>query len=212
MLAPTRPWRSGPERRARGVEAGDDNSTPRPGFQVALLCALTLAACTNTSSSREPECTAWDEPAVIASATLWQPVPIEEDPFVGITHGDPVRCQPEHYGAELEDETLWFGIDTVDCGYLTLEQPALEALCPGDVIALQLWHFTLSGGDDFEVALSFGGDGPDVQQTIAVPTDGVLVQTDWTVDRPIAKGQAVIFHLSNHGSNSWGLLDIVATR
>jgi hypothetical protein len=180
-------------------------------FACGLL-AMTLVACDDTAP--EPiSCIMGTEPTVIASASLWQAVDPSDDPFYGLTEGDPVLCAPIQYGPEYEAGVLWFGIDTHECGYLTVSQQLLEPLCPGDQVELRLWHFSLTQGDYvFEAAFSLGHDAPDWQVSIPVPSDGALVVGDWIVDRHIDAGESFYFHLSNHGNNSWGLMDITATR
>jgi hypothetical protein len=184
-------------------------------FTSSLALVVLSLGCGNYEheSIEEAVCAARSTPWVIGDASLWIPVPLADDPFSDQAEGDPVVCQPIHYGPELEGEVLWFGIDTRDCGYITLRQPLPETLCPGDTVELRLWHFALTDAPfGYRAFLAFDRSTPAWQEEITPPATGMTVEGEFRVQKQVERGTPLYFHLSNHGTNSWGLLDIVATR
>ncbi|MFT6397970.1 MAG: hypothetical protein ACJAYU_002725 [Bradymonadia bacterium] len=174
-----------------------------------MAVSIVLAAC-GDDMVPSAECSA-GESRVVASAELWRAVEIEQDPFYDRYEGDPVVCGAESTGFEVGLDGSWWGIETVRCGYLTLEQEALEPACPGDELVVRLWHFNLlDAGADFQVALAIEDDEPLARETIRVPTSAELVEFRVEVTEAIEAGVMLRFNLSNHGTNSWGLMDIVA--
>jgi hypothetical protein len=175
-------------------------------FLVGLGCGTS-----EDQTSGEMSCTASSTPLVIADASLWMPVNLDVDPFADQAEGDPVHCRPIHYGPEIESGVLWFGIDTRECGYLTLRQPLLETLCPGDTVELRLWHFALTDTPfGYQALLSIDGTDTHWRDEVAPPATAKTVEGQFTVDKRIETGTPIYFHLSNHGTNSWGLLDVTA--
>ena len=180
---------------------------------VSGLMVSGLLSCGHDLGGSETPCPPWSGHESLAVHSEWAVVPLQEDPFHDISKADPAVCGPGRYGSEEGGGTFWFGIDTIDCAYITVTQPLLQRLCPGDVVSLRLWHFSLTGASDgYQVALAFDASVPDIMETILVPRPGMLLERAWIVDRHITSASPVLFHLSNHGINSWGLLDVTAQR
>lgn len=169
-----------------------------------VLVGTSIAAC-----GEDDDPCARRGPVLIAPATAWQLVEPRDDPFWAEYDGDPASCSAESAGIETGTTGTWFGIDTVRCGYITLEQPLEEPLCAGDTVRLQLWHFNLlDTGADYRVALTVG-DEYLVDVTVPVPSGAELVERRAEIAVDVAIDGPMRFHLSNHGTNSWGLLDVV---
>jgi len=45
---------------------------------------------------------------------------------------------------------------------------------------------------------------------VAIPAPGGLIKSELRIDRPIAAGAPIYFHLHNHGQNSWALVEVSA--
>jgi hypothetical protein len=168
------------------------------------VCLLGLGC----SGEPDDACSGLSE-RVVASASLWQAVDAEADPFYPVD-GEAEVCAPVHFGAELEAGIIWFGIDTIECGYLTLSQPLQEPLCEGDTLIVRLWHFNLTEDKRaFRAALTDGSDELLMDLQIPTPAGSELVTEFVSIDHRVEEGETLFFHLSNHGTNSWGLLDIM---
>jgi hypothetical protein len=182
----------------------------RPTRPLAVLAiAVVLFVTVGCTDAGEDPC-GMTSGQVVASADGWVPLAADSDPFWDSYEGDPRVCATDSHGPEVGTDGTWWEIETVTCGYLTLEQPTTAPLCAGDTLLVRLWHFNLlDTGDDFRVAISFGDDPPVVDETVAVPADSELVEFRSSLGASVPSGTLIRFHLSNHGSNSWGLMDIV---
>jgi hypothetical protein len=136
------------------------------------------------------------------------------DPFAALKTG-PVDCPEAAWGVEDLSGEDALGVDTVDCGYLTVEQPSLEALHQGDTVALRLWHFELTGPEGAVSELGLALDGELVwREVLPIPREGELLTPSFIVGDDLPRGTPVHFHVSNHGSNSYNLIavDLVITE
>ena len=181
-------------------------------FAIVIFAMLTgvtvLAGC--GEEAEDSSCSS-PEPRIVAEADGWVAVPSSADPFWESYEGDPVVCAADSHGLEEGTDGAWWGIETVTCGYLTLEQPTSSSLCAGDELVLRLWHFNLlDTGADFRVALSTSDEPPILDATVPVPASAELVELRALLVDDVPAGEPLRFHLSNHGTNSWGLMDIVA--
>jgi hypothetical protein len=150
------------------------------------------------------------EPRVVAPFEQWEPLEPDLDPFWDDYDGDAAVCPPESHGPEAGLDGSWWEIETVMCGYLTLGQPTAVSLCAGETLVVRLWHFNLlDTGADFRVVIVVGEGEPLIDETVGVPSSSELVEFRVVLEQSFRAGVPLRFHLSNHGSNSWGLMDIV---
>ncbi len=128
------------------------------------------------------------------------------DPF---DHAPPVVSCDRGVGWELEplDMVETVSVETAGCNYLALEQPLLRGVATGEVFAVKLWNFELVGDGPAHAAIAI--DGAVVwEKTIVIPRDAGLTDEEFTVPAGAALGAPVVFHLHNHGLNSWNLITI----
>ncbi|MFT4702355.1 MAG: hypothetical protein ACI81R_000039 [Bradymonadia bacterium] len=183
----------------------------RPRHFVGSTLVILLAGC-GADEADPGVCTGLASPRVIAPAAGWRQVALGADPFYEGSDA-PVSCAPATFGLEAGVDGEWWGIETVQCGYVTFEQPTATALCPGDEVVMRLWHFNLLDNDaDFEALLAVDAATPLIRETIPIPADARLVEMRATLVEFVDAGTPLLFHLENHGSNSWGLLDVVVER
>lgn len=106
-----------------------------------------------------------------------------------------------------------FSVDTEDCGHLTVVQPSLAAIAEGDRVELHVFHFRLSAPErahgHVEVRV---GDHVVFGEQVAIPADSGVERWSWTADRAFDAGATVLFHLHNHGLNSWSLVELRTSR
>ncbi|HEX6240653.1 MAG TPA: hypothetical protein VFZ61_07165 [Polyangiales bacterium] len=147
--------------------------------------------------------------ASLASPDLWQVLDAAADPFPDRPAS--VDCGPAGVVAELLSEERVLGVETGFCDYLTATQPALRAVQAGDVLKVRLWHFELAAPEPAEAHAVLQVDGLSVlDERIPIPQPGGLIVRQLRVQRDIAQGAPMHFHLHNHGANSWALVEVSA--
>ena len=163
--------------------------------------------------------------AVLAGCDGDDPAPADPVPkFIASIHGwtrvtDPagdafadqrppgVACDDTGYG--LEQLGLSFEVNTGLCDYLTVAQPTMEALEPGDVVVLRMWHDELQAPTPAQGYLGVALEGRVVwHTTVAIPSPYDTLDGEFTVDRELPEGTELQYHVHNHGINTWNLLDI----
>jgi hypothetical protein len=185
-----------------------------------LLASLVLlAACTQASPSPQPLAADAAAPSAppgppphatrisLIDPTRWTQLSQGEDPFADRL--PEVACAPDAAVPEVLSETLAYGVDTGRCNYLTARQTTLTHVAAGESVVIRLWHFELDApnpGEAHAVALLDGL--PLLDRRIPIPSPGGLVKVEVPIDRAIAAGAPVHFHLHNHGANSWALVEV----
>ena len=142
------------------------------------------------------------EPLDLTDPHLWTQLSAEEDPF-GDHRPVEVSCDEED-GLTVESGLL--EIDTTFCNYASLVQPSLTTVDLGEVLEVLVYHGSLTSSEEAEahVALMLG-EQVVWEQQIGIPSgSGVYsVEVDAALSAPA--GTSVVFHLHNHGANSWNL-------
>jgi hypothetical protein len=140
---------------------------------------------------------------------LWMRLDAGADPFTDRLAM--VDCRPDAVVAETLSGERVLGVETAFCNYLTAHQPAQRAVAAGEVLKVRLWHFELSADEPAEAHAVLQVDGLSVlDERIPIPSPGGLVVRQLRVERAIAKGAPLYFHLHNHGANSWALVEVSA--
>ena len=144
----------------------------------------------------------------VAHNAAWVLGTSETDPFPVGAEG--VRCGPESVAIEEVEEGLWYDILTDDCDHATVHQTSLEELDSGDTLLVWIWHYAMEHeGGDFHAEVAFG-EPPQVvwQTTLPVPAESGLLYEEVTLDTSWPAGSRIWFHLSNHGVNTWSLVEL----
>ena len=136
------------------------------------------------------------EPVELVRAADWAVVAPDDDPF-----GPGPGCDA---GSALQMEGEQLEIQTDRCGWVTLEQPALIDLHPGDRLELLLFQNALASVEEDAVAhlaLRLAGD--------EFWSVGVPIPAEAEVHEPadsgfeLQAGDPVVLHVSNHGQNTY---------
>lgn len=168
---------------------------------VKAFCAALLL----TSACGEEE----EPPRARASLidhNLWERATAEEDPFAD--RPDSVDCPDD--ATEVEDfgGELTLSVDTQNCDYVTVRQPALSDIQPNESIQVRLWHFELSAVEPAEAHVAIRiGDAVVMDEHVPIPSDSELLSAE-VLDLPSAIDTPIWFHLHNHGINSYALIEI----
>lgn len=181
------------------------SSSRRPAALIALafLGVVMSAACGPLPSETHDGGSA-PSPELV-EVTAWSPSDPADDPFV--EHRPPeVRCPDA--GWQVEGGSL--EVSTGACHYLSVEQVLLRDVAGGEPITVNLWHQALHAdyGAIGHAALVVGdGAGAEVlwEREVLIPGPSAIWQDQVQARRDLAAGERVIFHLHNHGANTWNL-------
>ena len=138
----------------------------------------------------------------------WTIVDIVDDPFRSFVDAH-TACKPIDFGEEYGGVE----VSTQQCGYITLSQPTLIDIKIDDLFELNIWHSPLLNDEVTEGMIIL-----QVAQTIlwshtlSIPGPA----RSWTVRFPaplnIPKDTPLLFHIRNHGANSYTLNDLSVAR
>lgn len=156
-------------------------------------------------------------PGLVTDNDLWSVVPLAEDPFAPEDPSTVTPCGPERYGPEIIDNLVWYDVDTIGCDYLTIQQPALRSAEPGAGLLVWMFHFAIvSVTGDFQIVIAAGEQAERIlwQRQEAVPAESALWYETVTLEQGLDTGEPIWFHISNHGQNTWSLIELstVATE
>ncbi len=140
---------------------------------------------------------------------LWTEVPYPEDPFWPEAEAPDNACPEENYAVEDHPDGAWFEVYTDTCAYLTVKQPLLQDVAVGATVVVRIWHFSISEGDTaFHLAVGLGETAHIIWEIdVPVPSGSGLLYDELIMETAFSAGEPVYFHLSNHGSNSWGFIE-----
>lgn len=221
MLATLRPWllslclvaSSACADGRGGVAAGD--SGPDAAADAALADTASDSAAPDTAGSETDGQRADVGASAAANETLidnarWEVVPPASDPFaVPAREEPPTRCEDDALLNE-EHDGLWFTVDTLQCDYATVSQPSVRALAAGETVQVRIWHFAITElAGEVHLAIGFGDDPAILwEERVPVPTGSGLLHAQVVAERDWPAGTPVTWHLSNHGSNSWSMVEL----
>lgn len=95
------------------------------------------------------------------------------------------------------------------CNWLTLEQPSLRAVRAGDRVEVRSYHFALNAPAPGEARMSLVlGDELAFDETIPIPSNGEFLTQTWTASKEYPAGTPVLWHINNHGSNEYLLVEV----
>lgn len=171
------------------------------GVGRTLPILLSVFACDEPGPST---CEATD-PAVIAVPGGWTLATADQDPFPD--RPDEPRC-PE-WGLRVEGGSL--EVNTGDCSYATLTQATPAELPAGSRLTATVAHFDLFAPEPAmaHVALALG-DTVLWSRDLPVPLAASVYPVEVVLTEPVPAGTPLLFHVHNHGANSWFLTRIEA--
>ena len=141
----------------------------------------------------------------------WREVTAAEDPFED--RPLEVDCSIVGFGTEeLTGETT-FSVDTRLCRYLTARQPLLTELRDGERLDLRFWHFELAAPEPTDAHLAVRiGEHVQWETTLSIPRPAGLVNESLAITEHVPAGEAVYFHVHNHGINSYNFVELTTGR
>lgn len=170
---------------------------------LALVCAGCGPDANLGELPREP-----GEYALVDHAA-WRVVALDRDPFAAGRAQPPEACEGSTYGAELFGNEPVFSVDGLDCLYMTVEQPTLHALRAGDQVRVRIWNFELTGRRGTTAELALVLDGARIwEKSLPIPSRSGLTVEFVDVARDVSAGAPLLFHVENHGTNSYSLFEV----
>lgn len=95
------------------------------------------------------------------------------------------------------------------CNWLTLEQPSLRTIQPGDRVEVRARHSPLTAPVPGQARIGFAiGDEKVLDYTALIPSDFNFPTATWVAPRQYPAGTPLLFHVDNHGSNEYNLIEV----
>jgi hypothetical protein len=184
----------------------------RPAALVCLLLSPALACAPASGEGEETGTTgetgASGEWASLIDHEQWQVLDAAADPLAD--------HRPELVECGLAGwylETAKLEVDTNFCNYLAVAQPSLVALEQGQTVQVIFYHFDLVAPEPALAHVSILVDGEVLwEQEITIPGDANVFLEEFPSPITAELGSEVVFHLHNHGQNTWVLQDLMAMR
>jgi hypothetical protein len=189
-------------------------------LRVAALVCLSLGsalACTSASGEGEETGTTSESGADGEFASLidqeqWQVLDAAADPLAD-HRPDPVVCGPAGWYLDYMTEIVKLEVDTNFCNYLAVGQPSLVALEQGQIVQVIFYHFDLVAPEPALAHVAILIDGAVLwEQEVMIPGDANVFLEVFPSPITAELGSEVVFHLHNHGQNTWVLQSLMAKR
>lgn len=96
------------------------------------------------------------------------------------------------------------------CNWLTLMQPSLRDVRAGDEVEIRMRHSSLTAPvPNGEAHMVFAvGDEIALDYSVLIPSDFAFPSETWTAPRDYPVGTPLYFHVDNHGSNEYMLIEV----
>lgn len=191
-------------------------AVPRRAALVCLLLSPALAcgdsaAQDEATGTSETEASGDGEFGSLIDHEAWQILAADGDPLAD-HRPETIDCGLAGWYVEVsEPDTSKLEVDTNFCNYLAVGQPSLVALEQGQIVELIFYHFDLVAPEPALAHVAILIDDQVLwEQEIAIPGDATVFQEEFASPISAELGSQVVFHLHNHGQNTWVLQDLIA--
>ena len=182
-----------------------------PARAAASTCVVAVSLLGGCSTPHEPTPGA----AALSFQVLvplegWSEVSRDADPFIKDPSAAPACVGP---GFRLEPTDNWLEIDTGACNWVTLSGSALSAVSQGQQLELTVSHYNLEAPAPAEAQLSLRFGACDVwSKVIPIPEPAAVYTEQFGSPCALELGGSVLFHLNNHGQNTYQLQELSSQR
>jgi hypothetical protein len=180
-----------------------------PSCLTLLFPALWLSACAGED----------DEPTPPAAGRDWQPLALLDDWSRVARADDPLIEEPSAVaecrgaGFWLERDLGWLEIDSGACGWVTLRAPARGEVVLGQELALAVSHYDLIAGAPAEASLRLLFEDCQVwSRDISIPSPAAVYEEQFASPCALGENAPILFHVHNHGQNTYQFRGILALR
>jgi len=95
------------------------------------------------------------------------------------------------------------------CNWLTLQQPSLRPIRAGDQVEIRMRHAPLTAPVPGSARMMFViGDEVALDYEVLIPSDFKFPSEIWIAPRDYPEGTRLFFHVDNHGSNEYMLIEV----
>ncbi len=95
------------------------------------------------------------------------------------------------------------------CNWITLTQPSLRAIRAGDEVEVRARHSELTAPVPGDARMTFViGDEIVLDYSVLIPSGFVFPSVTWTADKDYPAGTPLLWHVDNHGSNEYMLIEV----
>jgi hypothetical protein len=191
---------------------------PQRVHLIATCIAAGMAACTAEDAPNTTDAEAGSSGFAtpmwrpLASVHLWVQAEGPQDPFAALV--DPsVACDPGGHGVEDVGGELGYEIDTGLCNGLSLVQTSLSEAPAGSEVRIRLWHEALDADEPARGYIGVAVQGEvGFEHEVAIPGPSGLIDERFELPVDADLQTPVVFHLHNHGINTWALLELSVLR
>jgi Cd2+/Zn2+-exporting ATPase len=194
-----------------------------PRASLAGMAAIVGVVAVGCAPVEAPLC---EERVPLVDVSLFSPVAVGDDPYVT---GDPAQffadrtregderprlCEaPREVGLNNLGGEPVFDVDTFNCNWATVEQPLLQDIEDAARIRVRVFYFSqlarfLSEGRNVITV----GDQVVLDESVALPTESGLLGFEAPFPLAGTKGDRVVWHVANHGENSWNFIELSMVR
>ncbi len=172
----------------------------------ALFCSWALIGCSVADGPAEAEPTY--QPLV--TLTDWATIDRDADPFVTDLDAAPACIAS---GVRTEPEQSWLELDTAQCGWITLRADAQHAVELGQPLQLSISHYDLEAATlaSAELRLTFAGCSA-WSKSVSIPSPAAVYVEEFDSPCALRERGEVLFHLHNHGQNTYQLRALSVLR
>jgi len=162
----------------------------------------------------EPTALACERPAdgesrMLIDHDLWRLATPEEDPWIAFRPADDISCPSGSRKTEDFAGTYAYSVITAACSYTTAVQETIADACKGEDLYVWLWNYALTAPENSTAYLEVQiGDTLIWADTRTIPSAAALEATRIALPEDYPKGTPIYFHVRNHGSNSYELLEL----
>lgn len=136
----------------------------------------------------------------LVTAQRWLPLAAEDDPFAD-HRPEAVECV---LGLGWLFEATALEVNTGICTYGAFGQETLVEVVPGAELSLSLYHFDLLAPAPATAHVAvMVGEHVIFEREVAIPGKAEVFTVDLVADFALPAGSPVVFHLHNHGQNTW---------
>lgn len=177
----------------------------------AMVSFFVVNGCADDGSGRTRlvcEAAVEGQPRPLIDHDLWRLAEPREDPWAQFRPED-VACPEGARQAEDFAGTYAYSVVTSACPYTTVTQMILADVCAGESFYIWLWNYALTAPENAIAHIGVKVGTLEWSTTRAIPGPSNLVAEAIKVPEDIPQGTPVYFHVRNHGTNSYELLDLV---
>ena len=140
----------------------------------------------------------------IIALDAFEPLNAADDPFAD-HRPEGELCSTGGWGIEAGV----FEVETDICTYATFAQPLLRDIPAGEELRITLWHLGLFADPPAEghVVLAVN-DQQLFEVRPSIPATAEIWDELVTLDNDLWRGETLLFHIHNHGANSWRLGEV----